>query len=241
MKLKKVLVLAACCAVLSTSMAGAMSTIIIDGNSPAQVRTGLLNLVSGPGIRMNSLTDTMASFSDTVMTAGGFLNMQKMKLDRTADYTFTPDGNGGTLLTLSFYGEPVAVDGTMKAQRVKYPADVKFESFRLDVIKAYFNGIYRFGFNIDMAITDKSKGIVINGVTAGSPAEKAGLQAGDAIMKVDGKPAYVDKKTKMPVMDTPIGIPSTRVFSIKKKDKSTVQCTITSVRTEPDKTMKLGL
>lgn len=42
----------------------------------------------------------------------------------------------------------------------------------------------------------KSSGALVNGVEAGSPAEKAGVEAGDIILKFDGK--TIDKSTDLP-------------------------------------------
>jgi serine protease Do len=51
----------------------------------------------------------------------------------------------------------------------------------------------------------RSTGLVVNGVTPGSPAAQAGLRVGDLILAVDSKPfAYVEALSRM-VEDAPVG------------------------------------
>ena len=46
---------------------------------------------------------------------------------------------------------------------------------------------------------DISGGIIVNNIISGSPAERAGLQVGDIVYRVDGNQVVVDKEDKLPL------------------------------------------
>lgn len=79
----------------------------------------------------------------------------------------------------------VALDGVIQRLDNRYTAilpPVSAEEFRID-IESGFEGI---GATVEPADKDTGFGVVIVKPFAGSPAEKAGLKAGDEIMAVDG-------------------------------------------------------
>jgi serine protease Do len=61
-------------------------------------------------------------------------------------------------------------------------------------------------------------GIVLQRVEPGSPAEKAGLQSGDVITSVNGKPVHTGNDLVNPIANTPIGT-SVRVTYLRERTK----------------------
>ena len=81
----------------------------------------------------------------------------------------------------------------------------------------------------------KAQGALVQGVEPGTPAEKAGIEAGDIIVKVDGR--AVDKSVDLPRI---IGAtkPGTRTTLQVFRRGSTKDITVTVAEIEPDKTAK---
>jgi serine protease Do len=81
----------------------------------------------------------------------------------------------------------------------------------------------------------KAQGALINQIEPGAPADKAGLEAGDVILKIDGKP--IEKSVDLPrlVGNTPPGTKSTlTVF----RRGSTKELSIVIAELEPEKVAK---
>ena len=68
-------------------------------------------------------------------------------------------------------------------------------------------------------------GIVIEAVEPGSPAEKAGLQAGDVITSVDGHPVHTGADLVNPIAQTPIG-QSVQLHYVRNKQEKDVTLTV---------------
>jgi serine protease Do len=68
-------------------------------------------------------------------------------------------------------------------------------------------------------------GIVIEAVEPGSPADKAGLQAGDVITNVNGHPVHTGADLVNPIAQTPIG-QSVQLHYIRNKQASEVTLTV---------------
>ena len=83
-------------------------------------------------------------------------------------------------------------------------------------------------------------GIVLQRVEAGSPAEKAGLQSGDVITSVNGKPVRTGSDLVNPIASTPIGS-SVRVTYLRDKKEHDASITVAD-RTKifPDRTVNGG-
>ena len=71
----------------------------------------------------------------------------------------------------------------------------------------------------------ENTGALVSAVTAGSPAEKGGLQSGDVILKFDGKDVTTMRGLPKIVAQTPIGR-SVDVDVLRKGEKKTVQVAI---------------
>ncbi|WP_196595918.1 MULTISPECIES: PDZ domain-containing protein [Pectinatus] len=226
---------------LICSTAFAMSSIEIEQGSPTEVRDYLVKQLSGkPAFRINNISDALLSFSETREVTGGFMNAQRMTIEETCDFTFTPEGSG-TLVTLSDYYEPVAVDGILKSQRVKYNVAGNMETTYLQHLKAQFDGSYRYGFNINTAIYGKNNGLVIISVDKDSPAKLSGLEIGDSIISIDGQIAYMDKKSHLPTVLMDSTKATTSTFLVKKKDGSQITLTMTSAYYSSDGKLFTGL
>ena len=85
-----------------------------------------------------------------------------------------------------------------------------------------------------------SYGIVLQRVEAGSPAEKAGLQSGDVVTSVNGKPVHTGSDLVNPIASTPIGN-SVRVTYMRDKKEHETSITVAD-RTKifPDRTVNGG-
>ncbi len=85
-----------------------------------------------------------------------------------------------------------------------------------------------------------TNGIVLQRVEAGSPAEKAGLQSGDVITSVNGKPVHSGNDLVNPIASTPIGN-SVRVTYLRDKKEHETSITVAD-RTKifPDRTVNGG-
>jgi len=85
-----------------------------------------------------------------------------------------------------------------------------------------------------------SYGIVLQRVEAGSPAEKAGLQSGDVITSVNGKPVHNGNDLVNPIASTTIGN-SVRVTYLRDKKEHEASITVAD-RTKifPDRTVNGG-
>jgi serine protease Do len=83
-------------------------------------------------------------------------------------------------------------------------------------------------------------GIVLQRVEAGSPAEKAGLQSGDVVTSVNGKPVHTGSDLVNPIASTPIGN-SVRVTYLRDKKEREASITVAD-RTKifPDRTVNGG-
>src|ERR1700730_10099017 len=83
-------------------------------------------------------------------------------------------------------------------------------------------------------------GIVLQRVEAGSPAEKAGLQSGDVITSVNGKPVHTGGDLVNPIASTAVGN-SIRVTYVRDKKEHEASLTVAD-RTQslPDGTGELG-
>ena len=83
-------------------------------------------------------------------------------------------------------------------------------------------------------------GIVLQRVEAGSPAEKAGLQSGDVITSVNGKPVHNGNDLVNPIASTPIGN-SVKVTYVRDKKEHEASITVAD-RTKifPDRTANGG-
>jgi serine protease Do len=81
----------------------------------------------------------------------------------------------------------------------------------------------------------KQQGALVTGVEAGSPAEKAGVEAGDIITRFDGKP--IDKVSDLPRMVGSTKPGSKSVVTVFRRG-NTRDLTITIAEIEPDKTAR---
>lgn len=81
----------------------------------------------------------------------------------------------------------------------------------------------------------KPQGALVNSVEAGAPAEKAGVEAGDIIVKFDGKP--VEKSSDLPRMVGSIK-PGTKSTLTVFRRGSTKELTVVIAEIEPEKTTK---
>ena len=68
-------------------------------------------------------------------------------------------------------------------------------------------------------------GIVVEAVEPGSPADKAGLQAGDVITTVNGQPVHTGADLVNPIAQTPIG-QSVQVQYVRNKDAKSLSLTV---------------
>jgi serine protease Do len=79
-------------------------------------------------------------------------------------------------------------------------------------------------------------GIVLQRVEPGSPAEKAGLQSGDVVTSVNGKPVHTGNDLVSPIASTPIG-GSVRVTYVRdKKDHEATLTVADRTKIFPDRT-----
>lgn len=124
------------------------------------------------------------------------------------DVAINPGNSGGPLINLR--GEVVGINSQIYSRSGGYmgiafaiPIDEAIRvSEQLRVSGRVTRG--RIGVQIDQVSKDdaeasglgKPQGALVRGVEAGSPAEKAGVEAGDIILKFDGKP--IEKSTDLP-------------------------------------------
>jgi serine protease Do len=78
-------------------------------------------------------------------------------------------------------------------------------------------------------------GIVVQGVEAGSPAEKAGLQPGDVITTVDGKPVRTGNDLVNPIAQTPVGSKVRIIYIRDRKEKEATLTVADRARVFPDR------
>ena len=79
-------------------------------------------------------------------------------------------------------------------------------------------------------------GIVLQRVEAGSPAEKAGLQSGDVITSVNGKPVHTGSDLVNPIASTPIGGQVHVTYVRDKKDHEATLTVADRTKLFPDRT-----
>jgi len=78
-------------------------------------------------------------------------------------------------------------------------------------------------------------GIVVQGVESGSPAEKAGLQPGDVITSVDGKPVHGGNDLVSPIAQTPVGSKIRITYIRDRKEKEATLTVADRTRVFPDR------
>jgi len=79
-------------------------------------------------------------------------------------------------------------------------------------------------------------GIVLQRVEPGSPAEKAGLQSGDVITSVNGKPVHTGSDLVNPIAGTPIGGQVHVTYVRDKKDREATLTVADRTKLFPDRT-----
>src|SRR6202166_1512857 len=79
-------------------------------------------------------------------------------------------------------------------------------------------------------------GIVLQRVESGSPAEKAGLQSGDVITSVNGKPVHTGSDLVNPIASTPIGGQVHVTYVREKKDHEATLTVADRTKIFPDRT-----
>lgn len=117
------------------------------------------------------------------LRAGDDPTLNAKELEREVNaVTSTYGSKTGGSQTITY----AAIAGMLSSVKDKYttfltPAEYKMLNEGLD--GGNFSGV-----GIAIRIDEKTKGLTVNEVIPGGPAEKAGLQAGDAIVLIDGKP-----------------------------------------------------
>ena len=81
-----------------------------------------------------------------------------------------------------------------------------------------------------------SYGIVLQRVEPGSPAEKAGLQSGDVITSVNGKPVHTGNDLVSPIAQTPVGSSVHVTYERDKKERETSITVADRTKLFPDRT-----
>ena len=124
------------------------------------------------------------------------------------DVAINPGNSGGPLFNMS--GEVIGINSQIYSRTGGYmglsfsiPIDValkvKDDLVKYGKVNRGRIGVTIQGLNKELAESfglDKPRGALVNSVEAGSPAAKAGLQTGDVILAVDGKP--VDSSVDLP-------------------------------------------
>jgi serine protease Do len=130
------------------------------------------------------------------------------------DASINPGNSGGPLLNI--HGEVVGINTAIVAagQGIGFAIPVNMAK---QIISQLINkgNVSRGWLGVSIQpVTDeiaksfalpKARGALINDVIAGSPAEKAGLQQGDVLLKFDGKDVKDARQLQMVVAETPIG------------------------------------
>lgn len=122
------------------------------------------------------------------------------------DAAINPGNSGGPLLNI--YGEVIGLNTAIRgdAQNVGFaiPIDVaKDVATKLlqhgNIARAYL-GVYMQDLDKtlckSLGLAETTKGVLIARVSPGSPADKAGVQQGDVIKKIDGKPMETSKQVQ---------------------------------------------
>lgn len=142
------------------------------------------------------------------------------------DAAINPGNSGGPLLNLK--GEVVGVNSaTVPNRRVGFAIPINLAKTLLPELKQY--GKIRWGFlgvsiqNLTAALAEAlgsegTKGVLVNQVMPGQPAQKAGLRQGDIIVGLDGMPVTDAYDLQRKVGRTPIG--KTSVVNVVRKGKT---------------------
>src|SRR5580692_3115343 len=85
-----------------------------------------------------------------------------------------------------------------------------------------------------------ANGVVIMGVEAGSPAEKAGLKGGDVITSVNGKPVKTGNDLVNPIAQAPIGSKVALTFVRDRSQKETTATVEDRTRVFPNAAGRMG-
>jgi serine protease Do len=80
-----------------------------------------------------------------------------------------------------------------------------------------------------------NKGALVGDVTAGGPADKAGIETGDVIVSFDGKPITETDELPMMVAATPVG-KKTKIEILRKGEKKTLDIKVGELKEDEDKT-----
>jgi serine protease Do len=130
------------------------------------------------------------------------------------DASINPGNSGGPLLNI--HGEVVGINTAIVAagQGIGFAIPVNMAKQIISQLISKGN-VSRGWLGVSIQpVTDeiaksfalpKAKGALINDVIAGSPAEKAGLQQGDVLLKFDGKDVKDARQLQMVVAETPVG------------------------------------
>ncbi len=154
------------------------------------------------------------------------------------DAAINPGNSGGPLVNIA--GEVIGINTAIITSNRGYDG-VGFALPSSEAIKVY-NDIVRHGrvtrgsigvsFNEERssnAIVLKSlgaeHGIILESVEAGSPADKAGLKAGDVITTVNGTPVRTGVDLVNPIANTPVGN-KVRITYLREKAKKEVEVSV---------------
>ncbi len=154
------------------------------------------------------------------------------------DAAINPGNSGGPLVDLN--GNVVGINS-----RATFMANSLGFAIPVNVVKAVTSGILKngkvtrswIGVHIQALQelenyfgTEKNVGVLISSVDPGSPAEEAGLQAGDVILKVDGRPVSARYVEELPPFYARIAehAPGTQIALDVKRDGSEQAMTLTA-------------
>lgn len=122
------------------------------------------------------------------------------------DAAINPGNSGGPLLNI--HGEVIGLNTAIRgdAQNVGFAIpvnvakDVATKLLEHGSIARAYLGIYMQDLDAtlckSLGLEEKTKGVLIARVSPGSPADKAGVQQGDVVKKIDGKPMETSKQVQ---------------------------------------------
>ena len=185
---------------------------------------------SSTPFRVESSNEYGISLVSNGAILGGPLGLTPIAVEYTCSFTIA-DLSNGVGVNCSIVEKRSTANGYSFAQ----PASPLAEADMLASIKSKFDGVYSFGFDMDPGKVSGGHTILL--ITPGLPMQKAGIEVGDIILKINGKKVPVDKSTKT-IDRIKLGqnrlVQQSWTFEILKRDGTKRTYEITSQLLTPD-------